>query len=98
MSTRQERDSIGPIDVPADKYWGAQTQRSTQNFKIGGIQNQMPIEVIRAFAFLKKGAAITNHKLGVLDGSKKREDISPRAIKYIKYFNVCSQPTAPRLY
>lgn len=75
MSTRPEKDSIGLIDVPADKYWGAQTQRSTQNFKIGGLANQMPIEVIQAFAYLKKGAAITNHKLGVLD-QKKQELIA----------------------
>lgn len=55
---RQEKDSIGYVDVPADKYWGAQTQRSVQNFKIGG--QKMPIEVIRAFAVLKKAAALTN--------------------------------------
>ncbi|MGB0839265.1 MAG: class II fumarate hydratase [Chitinophagales bacterium] len=58
MSFRKEKDSIGYVDVPADKYWGAQTQRSTQNFKIGG--QKMPIEVIRAYAVLKKAAAYTN--------------------------------------
>lgn len=68
MSFRQEKDSIGYIDVPADKYWAAQTQRSTQNFKIGG--QPMPIEVIRAFAVLKKAAAQTNHELGVLNADK----------------------------
>ena len=51
--TRTESDSFGPLEVPADKYWGAQTQRSTENFKISG--DTMPIEVIRAFAILKKG-------------------------------------------
>ena len=58
---RSEKDSIGTIDVPADKYWAAQTQRSTENFKIGG--QTMPLEVIRAFAVLKKAAARTNQEL-----------------------------------
>lgn len=66
--TRKEKDSIGYIDVPADKYWAAQTQRSSQNFKIGG--QHMPIEVIRAFAILKKAAAQTNCALGVLPQEK----------------------------
>ena len=69
MEFRKEKDSIGYIDVPADKYWGAQTQRSSQNFKIGG--QQMPREIIQAFAILKKAAAITNAELGVLDADKK---------------------------
>lgn len=68
MNTRQEKDSIGYIDVPADAYWAAQTQRSTQNFKIGG--QRMPIEIIKAYAILKKAAARTNHKLGALDEAK----------------------------
>ncbi len=58
---RIEKDTMGEIQVPADKYWGAQTQRSLQNFKIGG--QQMPIEVIRGFAHLKKAAALVNHEL-----------------------------------
>lgn len=61
---------MGPVEVPADKYWGAQTQRSINNFKIGGEKNRMPIEIIRAFAILKKAAALTNAELGVLDSSK----------------------------
>lgn len=65
---RQEKDSIGTIKVPADKYWAAQTQRSSENFIIGG--QQMPVEVIRAFAVLKKAAAETNAELGVLPKSK----------------------------
>ena len=65
---RQEKDSIGYIDVPEDKYWAAQTQRSLQNFEIGG--QQMPTEVIKAFAILKKAAAATNVELGVLDSAK----------------------------
>lgn len=68
MSFRKEKDSIGYIDVPADRYWGAQTQRSSQNFKIGG--HRMPIEVIQAFAILKKAAAYTNRDAGVLSAPK----------------------------
>ena len=55
MKTRTEHDTMGNVEVPADKYWGAQTQRSLQNFKIGG--GTMPVEIIRAFAILKKAAA-----------------------------------------
>ena len=68
MDHRIERDSIGEIKVPADRYWGAQTQRSVQNFKIGN--QRMPIEIIRAFGVLKKCAAQTNHELGVLSQEK----------------------------
>lgn len=67
---RKEKDSIGFISVPVDAYWAAQTQRSTENFKIGG--QRMPIEVIRAFAILKKAAADTNTELGVLSKKKAR--------------------------
>ena len=66
--TRTEKDSIGPVEVPADKYWAAQTQRSLTNFKIS--DNKMPREVIRAFAVLKKAAAFTNRDLGVLEADK----------------------------
>lgn len=68
MKYRIEKDSIGTIKVPANKYWAAQTQRSMQNFKIGG--HKMPIEVIRAFAILKKAAAKTNAELKVLPKTK----------------------------
>jgi fumarate hydratase class II len=68
MKYRKEKDSIGYVDVPADKYWAAQTQRSSQNFQIGG--QKMPVEIIRAFAILKKGAALTNMELGVLAEEK----------------------------
>jgi fumarate hydratase class II len=64
-ATRTETDSFGPIDVPADKYWGAQTQRSLQNFKIGG--ERMPLPVIHAMALIKKAAALTNVKLKALE-------------------------------
>jgi fumarate hydratase class II len=70
MTFRIEKDTMGPVEVPADKYWGAQTQRSINNFKIGGERNRMPIEIIRAFAILKKSAALTNAELGVLDQGK----------------------------
>lgn len=65
---RLEKDTMGTVEVPADKYWGAQTQRSLQNFKIGG--QKMPLELIYAFATLKKAAALTNAELGVLPKDK----------------------------
>ncbi|NIK74149.1 fumarate hydratase class II [Thermonema lapsum] len=68
MEYRIEHDTMGEVQVPADKYWGAQTQRSKENFKIGG--HLMPIEIIRAYAILKKAAALTNAELGVLDQEK----------------------------
>jgi len=68
MKFRKEKDSIGIVKVPADKYWAAQTQRSTENFKIGG--HTMPIEVIKAYAYLKKAAAKTNSELGKLPKTK----------------------------
>ncbi|MBS0001196.1 MAG: class II fumarate hydratase [Cyclobacteriaceae bacterium] len=70
MEIRIEKDTMGQIKVPADKYWGAQTQRSKENFKIGGEQMRMPEEIIRAFAYLKKAAALTNMELGVMTGDK----------------------------
>ena len=66
MQTRTERDTMGAVEVPKSCYWGAQTQRSLQNFKIGQPENRMPIAVIHAFAVLKKAAAETNCSLGVL--------------------------------
>lgn len=66
---REETDSLGIVKVPADRYWGAQTERSRKNFKIGS--ERMPVEVIRAFGVLKKAAAITNAELGVLDEYKR---------------------------
>jgi fumarate hydratase, class II len=68
MQVRVEKDTMGPIEVPADKYWGAQTQRSKENFTIGG--QLMPKEVIEAFAILKKSAALANAELGVLAQDK----------------------------
>jgi len=71
MNSRVEKDTMGTIEVAADKYWGAQTQRSLQNFKIGG--QKMPIEVIHAFAVLKKAAVLTNFESDIL--SKEKADV-----------------------
>ncbi len=65
MSMRVESDTMGTIEVPADKYYGAQTARSLANFDIGG--EKMPTEIVTAFGVLKKAAALANHKLGLLD-------------------------------
>ncbi|MTG97966.1 MULTISPECIES: class II fumarate hydratase [Myroides] len=70
MKYRIEKDTIGEVKVPADKYWGAQTERSRNNFKIGP-EASMPHEIIEAFAYLKKAAAFANHDLGVLPQDKK---------------------------
>ena len=70
MNYRIEKDTLGTVQVPADVYWGAQTQRSIENFKIAQDINKMPKEIIRAFAILKKAAAITNMEAGVLPSEK----------------------------
>jgi len=72
MDYRIEKDTMGNVEVPADKYWGAQTQRSRNNFKIGGDNMRMPLEITRAFAILKKSAAETNAELGVLSPEKSK--------------------------
>jgi fumarate hydratase class II len=69
MQYRTEYDTLGPVEVPADKYWGAQTQRSLDNFRIGEPAS-MPLEIIHAYGILKKAAAIANHELGVLSTEK----------------------------
>ena len=68
---RTEKDTMGEVQVPANKYWGAQTQRSLVNFPIGPPAS-MPIEIIHAFGYLKKAAAITNNKLGILSADKMK--------------------------
>ena len=73
MQYRIEKDTMGEVQVPADVYWGAQTQRSIENFKIAQDINKMPKEIIKAFAILKHGAALTNHDLGVL--TKEKADL-----------------------
>lgn len=70
MKFREEKDTMGIVNVPADKYWGAQTERSRNNFKIG-TAGTMPTDIIHGFATLKKAAAYTNAALGVLDPNKR---------------------------
>jgi len=67
-ATRRESDSMGEVDVPADRYWGAQTQRSLENFRIGG--HRFPPSIVRAFGVVKKAAALANRELGLLDAEK----------------------------
>src|SRR3981189_3204520 len=69
-STRSETDSFGPIDVPADRYWGAQTERSRQNFRIG--HDRMPMPFIHRLGSVKLAAAETNRELGLLDQRRAR--------------------------
>src|SRR6201999_3212654 len=78
-STRSETDSFGPIDVPADRYWGAQTERSRQNFRIG--QDRMPMPVVHALGLVKLAAAETNRELGLLD--KRRAGAIIRAAREV---------------
>nr|WP_295889603.1 class II fumarate hydratase [uncultured Devosia sp.] len=81
MSTRVESDTMGTIEVPSDKYYGAQTARSLVNFDIGG--EKMPTEIVTAFGVLKKAAALANHKLGLLD-EKTRDLIVAAANEVIE--------------
>eukprot|EP00611_Tribonema_gayanum_P013296 TRINITY_DN2412_c0_g1_i1.p1 TRINITY_DN2412_c0_g1~~TRINITY_DN2412_c0_g1_i1.p1 ORF type:complete len:226 (+),score=71.10 TRINITY_DN2412_c0_g1_i1:33-680(+) len=67
MTTRTESDAFGPIEVESSRYWGAQTQRSLQNFPIGGPESKMPLEIVKAFGVLKKCAAQYNMQQGKLD-------------------------------
>ena len=69
MKYRIEKDTMGKVEVPSDVYWGAQTQRSIDNFQIAQDINKMPKEIIQAFAYLKKAAAITNFEAGVIPES-----------------------------
>src|SRR5438552_16257840 len=74
---RMESDSMGSIEVPADKYWGAQAQRSLHHFSIGGPTERMPVEVVRAFGILKKACSLVNAELGKLP--KDRAELIVRA-------------------
>jgi fumarate hydratase class II len=78
-ATRTETDSFGPIEVPADRYWGAQTERSRQNFRIGG--DRMPIEIVHALGIVKLAAAAANLELGLLD--ERRADAISRAAREV---------------
>ena len=80
MSFRIEKDTMGDVQVPADKYWGAQTERSRNNFKIGP-EASMPKEIVHSFGYLKKAAAMTNNQLGVL--SEEKCDLISRACEEI---------------
>ena len=73
MEYRIEKDTMGEVKVPIDAYYGAQTQRSVENFPIAQDINKMPKEIIRAFAYLKKAAALTNLEAGVL--SREKSDL-----------------------
>ena len=75
--TRTETDTFGPIEVPADQYWGAQTQRSLQNFRIG--DERMPLPLIRALGIVKRAAAEVNQSLGLLDAKRARAIVAGRA-------------------
>src|SRR5438105_2600100 len=77
IGARIESDSMGSVEVPADRYWGAQTQRSLHHFSIGGPTERMPTEVIRAFGVLKKACALVNERLGRLP--KDKADLIVRA-------------------
>ena len=68
MKTRIEKDSFGPVEVPANRLWGAQTQRSLQNFSISG--ERQPREIIRALTQIKRSSAVVNHLMGLLDDRK----------------------------
>src|ERR1700709_2830372 len=70
MDYRIEKDTMGEVKVPIDAYYGAQTQRSIENFKIAQDINRMPKEIIRAFAYLRKAADLTHTDLGVLPAEK----------------------------
>jgi fumarate hydratase class II len=79
MATRTETDSFGPIQVAADRYWGAQTERSRQNFRIG--HDRMPMPIVRALGIVKLAAAETNRELGLLD--QRRADAIARAAREV---------------
>src|ERR1043165_2511438 len=72
--TRTETDSFGPIEVPADRYWGAQTQRSRENFRIG--EERMPLPLIRALGLVKRAAADVNLSLGLIDRKRAQAIIA----------------------
>ena len=71
MNYRIEKDNLGEVQVPAEKYWGAQTQRSIMNFPIGPAAS-MPVEIIHSYGYLKKAAALTNNKFGLLSAEKTK--------------------------
>ena len=93
-SFRIETDTMGEVRVPAEKYWGAQTERSRNNFRIGP-EGSIPKEVIHAFAVLKKAAALTNQDLGVLTAEKENMQQAERAGKTYRRQH-CSRSPDPQ--
>ena len=90
MKFRIEKDTMGEVQVPADKYWGAQTERSRNNFKIGPAAS-MPHEIIEGFAYLKKAAAYTNCDSGILSIEKRpSSSLTPKYA--VPMFNITSAP------
>ena len=81
MKTRTESDTFGPIEVAADRHWGAQTERSRRNFRIG--EERMPKPIIRALGVIKRAAAEVNHELGSLD-ARRADAIAPAAQEVIE--------------
>src|SRR5437899_3778304 len=79
--TRTETDSMGAVEVPSDRYWGAQTQRSLHHFSIGGPTERMPVEVVRAFGILKKACAQVNAEIGKL--AKEKADLIIQAAQEV---------------
>ena len=84
-NTRVETDTFGPIEVPADRYWGAQTERSRRNFRIG--EELMPLPVINALTLIKRVAAEVNCELGLLDERRGRKGplkLSPEVVEFLR--------------
>jgi len=92
MQFREEKDSIGYVKVPADKFWGAQTQRSLTNFEIGDIK--MPVEIIKAYAILKKAAAKTNEECVEFSNENERQNFTDKVELISK---VCDEISAGKL-
>ena len=97
--TRRETDSLGEVEVPADRYWGAQTQRSLHHFSIG--DDRMPKAVIRGMSILKKAAALTNQDLGKLPAEEAKlivqaaHDVSPQPLLPRHIQNAGPPPPSP---
>jgi len=94
--TRIETDSFGPIAVPADRYWGAQTQRSIENFRIG--TERMPRPLIRALGIVKRAAAEVNHSLKLLDTRRANAIVSAASVRSVSIQRDSAQPTQRREY
>ena len=100
MEFRIEKDTMGEVKVPSDVYYGAQTQRSIDNFKIAQDISRMPKEIIRAFAYLKKAAALTNFDAGILSEEKTKliESTCRHLWTLTKISMLCSSKTRQENY